>query len=125
PVNRRWMDPLIRGVMKKSRYISVRDAESAALLARIGVERDRIEVVPDPVMGLPLPAAATAASAGLASAEGAPVVGVSLRHWRKDGADLARAAEALAALARRRPVRLCFLPFHTPDDAEASRLVME
>jgi polysaccharide pyruvyl transferase CsaB len=125
PVNRRWMDPLIRGVMNKSRYISVRDAESAALLARIGVEPSRIEVVPDPVMGLPLPAGAAAASVGSSSADGSPVVGVSLRHWRKDGADLARAAEALAALARRRPVRLCFLPFHMPGDAETSRAVME
>lgn len=123
PVNRRWMDPLVRGVMNKSRYISVRDAESAALLARIGVKPGRVVVVPDPVMGLPLPAGA--AAAGAASAEGAPIVGVSLRRWRKDGADLARAAEALAALARRRPVRLCFLPFHMPGDAEASRAVME
>ncbi|WP_415841350.1 polysaccharide pyruvyl transferase family protein, partial [Paenibacillus alkaliterrae] len=62
PVNRRWMDPLIRGVMKRSAYVSVRDAESAALLARIGVPSDRIEVVPDPVMGLPLPAGAAAAA---------------------------------------------------------------
>jgi polysaccharide pyruvyl transferase WcaK-like protein len=48
-----------------------------------------------------------------------------LRHWRKDGADLDRAAAALAALAQRRAVRLRFLPFHTPSDAEASRAVME
>ncbi len=128
PVNRRWMDPLIRDVMNKSRYISVRDAESAALLARIGVKPGRVEVVPDPVMGLPLPngAASSSASPAPVSADGTPIVGVSLRHWRKDGADLARAAEALAALARRRPVRLCFLPFHTPGgDVDASRAVME
>ncbi|MFX3634457.1 MAG: polysaccharide pyruvyl transferase family protein, partial [Candidatus Pristimantibacillus sp.] len=41
------------------------------------------------------------------------------------GADLGRAADALAELASRRPVRLRFLPFHTPDDAETSKLVME
>ncbi|MFD1953926.1 polysaccharide pyruvyl transferase CsaB [Paenibacillus thailandensis] len=136
PVNRRWMDPLIAHVMKKSAYISVRDAESAALLARMGVPQDRIEVVPDPVMGLPLPADAAAASgaaagraeggaAGGNAGDGVPVVGVSLRRWRPDGADLDRAADALAALAASRPVRLRFLPFHTPDDAETSRDVMK
>ncbi|SDS97828.1 polysaccharide pyruvyl transferase CsaB [Paenibacillaceae bacterium GAS479] len=139
PVLNRRMDGLIRHVMMRSAYVSVRDAESAALLGRMGVPHDRIGVVPDPVMGLPLPpamlgatagasaAAPSAAGGGSAAAAGgaAPVVGVSLRRWRKDGADLARAAEALAELARRRPVRLRFLPFHTPADAEASREVME
>ncbi|SDX27839.1 polysaccharide pyruvyl transferase CsaB [Paenibacillus sp. CF384] len=136
PVNRRWMDRLIRGVMRRSAYVSVRDAESAALLGRMGVPRERIDVVPDPVMALPLPAAQLVAAgsggvgAGAAEAVAAggsplPVVGVSLRHWRKDGADLARAAAALGALARSRAVRLRFLPFHTPSDAEASRWVME
>ncbi|MCM3628087.1 polysaccharide pyruvyl transferase CsaB [Paenibacillus glycanilyticus] len=127
PVNRRWMDPLIRSSMRKSAYVSVRDAESAELLKRIGVPQGRIEVVPDPVMGLPLPAGAAAGRAQAAAEDSAavPVLGVSLRHWRKDGEDLGRAADALAELASRRPVRLRFLPFHTPDDAEASKLVME
>ncbi|WP_127533500.1 polysaccharide pyruvyl transferase CsaB [Paenibacillus kobensis] len=122
PVTRRWLFSPIRSVMKRSRYVSVRDDESSALLASIGVPRDRIEVVPDPVMGLPLPDKASAAAEG---EPGLPIVGVSLRHWRKDGADLTRAAAALAELAKRRAVRLRFLPFHTPDDAETSSIVME
>ncbi|WP_337103566.1 polysaccharide pyruvyl transferase CsaB [Paenibacillus sp. YIM B09110] len=123
PVNRRWMDPLIRHVMKRSKYVSVRDAESAALLGRIGVPAGRIEVVPDPVMGLPLPAAEAAAILG--ASETPPIIGVSLRRWRSDGADLSRAVEALVALSHRRPVRLRFLPFHTPSDLETSEQVME
>jgi polysaccharide pyruvyl transferase CsaB len=119
PVNRRWMDPLIRGVMRRSAYVSVRDAESADLLARIGVARERIEVVPDPVMGLPLPALPPANAWG--SDSGTPIVGVSLRSWREDGADLARAAEALIALSKRRSVTLRFLPFHTPSDVVTSQ----
>ncbi|OUS75171.1 polysaccharide pyruvyl transferase CsaB [Paenibacillus sp. MY03] len=172
PVNRRWMDPLIRGVMRRSAYVSVRDAESADLLARIGVARERIEVVPDPVMGLPLPEGAetsvdadalqapsgalAADLAGSATADNAsqlstgigqaalgeatlrgvkppvspdasvtPIVGVSLRSWRQDGADLARAAEALIALSKRRPVTLRFLPFHTPSDVVTSQEMIE
>ncbi|RAP73958.1 polysaccharide pyruvyl transferase CsaB [Paenibacillus montanisoli] len=124
PVNRRWMDRLIRGVMRRSAYVSVRDTESAALLGRIGVPRDRIDVVPDPVMALPLPAAQPPAG-GPGAGAALPLIGVSLRHWRKDGADLALFAAALGALNRSRAVRLRFLPFHTPSDAEASRWVME
>ncbi|MFD0590638.1 polysaccharide pyruvyl transferase CsaB [Paenibacillus sp. GCM10027627] len=123
PVNRRSMDPLIRSAMNGSKYVSVRDAESAALLGRIGVPLNRIEVVPDPVMGLPLPEGTSAAA--LRTAETPPIVGVSLRSWREDGADMARAAEALAALSKRRPVRLRFLPFHTPSDRVTSEAVME
>lgn len=130
PVRRAWLRPLVRAAMNASRIVTVRDEESAALLARIGVARGRIEVVPDPVMGL-APAEAEARAADMAGGPGgpgdgdAPVVGVSVRRWRTDGADLARVAEALAALARRRAVRLRFLPLHMPEDAEASRAVME
>ena len=128
PVRRAWLRPLVRAAMNASRVVTVRDGESAALLARFGVERGRIEVVPDPVMGLAVPPEADARAAEFAGGpDGAevPVVGVSVRRWRPDGADLERVAEALAALVRRRAVRLRFLPMHMPDDAEASRFVME
>ncbi|GKU76913.1 polysaccharide pyruvyl transferase CsaB [Paenibacillus sp. L3-i20] len=133
PVNRRFMDPLIRGVMRGSKYVSVRDAESAALLGRMGVDANRIDIVPDPVMGLPLPDEMAAnvrsgelgAAASVSAGHTPPIVGVSLRSWRADGADMARAAEALVALSKRRPVRLRFLPFHTPSDRVTSEAVME
>ncbi len=125
PVGKRAMYPLIRSAMKRSAYVSVRDAESAALLGRIGVPADRIEIVPDPVMGLPLPSGSAAAAPAALRAGEPPLLGISLRRWRGDGADLARAADALVALSKRMPVRLRFLPFHTPSDAETSGEVLE
>jgi len=127
PVRRAWLRPLVRAAMNASRVVTGRDEESAALLARFGVARGRIDVVPDPVMGLAPPSDAAERAAELPGGPGdadVPVVGVSVRRWRPDGADLARVAEALAALVRRRAVRLRFLPLHTPDDAEASRAVI-
>jgi polysaccharide pyruvyl transferase WcaK-like protein len=53
------------------------------------------------------------------------VVGVSVRFWRGDRADLVRVAAALEALAGRCAVRLRFLPFHRGADEDASRYVME
>ncbi|MDI4650283.1 polysaccharide pyruvyl transferase family protein [Cohnella sp. F6_2S_P_1] len=170
PVKRRMFGPFIARAMRKASYVSVRDAESAALLAGFGVPEDRVAVVPDPVMGLPLPsvgggaelrgaagaggaaAVAPRADAGAAGADGAadagagrregaaaageaeargggtdrpPLVGVSVRFWRGDRSDLDRIAAALAALARERPVRLRFLPFHEGADEDASRYVIE
>ncbi|WP_206109340.1 polysaccharide pyruvyl transferase family protein, partial [Paenibacillus sp. HB172176] len=80
--------------------------------------------------GAPAPAGGAdgAAGAGAASAragETPPILGVSLRRWRADGADTARAVEALLALTKRRAVRLRFLPFHTPDDEITSSGVLE
>lgn len=134
PVNRGLFKPFIAKAFKMAKYASVRDGESAALLHGYGVPATKVEVVPDPVMGLPpgIPGADEPADAvilaGAAEAEDTrPVVGVSVRFWRDDRADLDRAAAALEALAARAPggVRLRFLPFHRGGDEDASRYVME
>ncbi|MFC5403610.1 polysaccharide pyruvyl transferase family protein [Cohnella soli] len=183
PVHRAMFKPFIASAFRKAAYVSVRDEESASLLRGYGVDPAKVEVVPDPVMGLPLPgdvgeeladdsareeprdASATSASseeranmpandgvseeprdalATSASSEGQanvpaigsasegrkdalPTVGVSVRFWRVDRADMDRVADALEALARRRDggVRLRFLPFHRGEDEDASRYVME
>ncbi len=150
PVNRSLFKPFIARAFKKAKYVSVRDGESAALLQGYGVPAEKVEVVPDPVMGLPAGTAETdelssVSSGGLGDAhagtfaaaapgvaeDARPVVGVSVRFWRDDRADLDRAAAALEALAARAPggVRLRFLPFHRGSgkdaDVDASRYVME
>lgn len=136
PVNRGLFKPFIANAFKKAKYASVRDGESAALLHGYGVPAAKVEVVPDPVMGLPPgipgadePSDAQAfAGASAESEDTRPVVGVSVRFWRDDRADLDRAAAALEALAARAPggVRLRFLPFHHGSgDEDASRYVME
>ncbi|ANS76129.1 polysaccharide pyruvyl transferase [Paenibacillus yonginensis] len=156
PVNRKLFHRLIASVFKKCRYISVRDMESAELLHTMGVKQDRIEVVPDPVMGMRLPEeteeAASAGAAGAATGAGAgdadqpapapeatasaaqaqqsgeeaelPVIGISVRFWNKERAELTALADGLAQLARQRSVHLRFLPFHLPSDEEASRFCM-
>jgi polysaccharide pyruvyl transferase CsaB len=122
PVRRRLFYPLIRHVFQKAAYVSVRDPESAELLGEMGVDRARVEVVPDPVMGMPLPEAG--GGSGGDSAE-IPVVGVSVRFWKEDRSDLERLAESLRLLCRGRRLVLRFLPFHSPSDEEASRFVAE
>lgn len=120
PVNRRIFDPFIRNVFNKARYVSVRDDESAELLRRMKVNAP-VEVVPDPVMGLPLPAGGQADSAP----RECPVIGVSVRHWNKDRSELDALAQALYQAAATRQLAFRFLPFHLPSDKVASEYVME
>lgn len=136
PVNRRMFDGWIRSVFQRCRYISVRDTESADLLTRMRLPRERIEVVPDPVMGLPLRSASSAAAAAsplpgaaLAGADaGAPeqwrTVGVSVRFWNQDRSELEALSRSLGQLLAARKVRLRFLPFHLPSDEVASDYVI-
>lgn len=121
PVHRPIFHPFIRTIFNKCLYISVRDEESANLLARIGIRRDRVEVVPDPVMGLS-PIEGAGRHAGL---ESRPVVGVSVRFWKEDRAELDSLARSLIRISEERAVTIRFLPFHLPSDTEASRYIME
>lgn len=122
PVHSRAMFPFITSAMKKSRFISVRDEQSAQFLRDIGVVKQPVEVVPDPVMGMPLP---QNQSSWQVKEQDKPVIGVSVRFWRDDRRDLDAIAEALLALTAQRSVHIRFLPFHTPDDIEASRYVRD
>lgn len=144
PVNRGLFHPMIRSVLRKCEYLSVRDVQSAELLQAFGIDRSSIHVVPDPVMGLPLPEEAGGhsghvatkstgnltneapeAPADLKSEAGQtiPVIGISVRFWNSEKRELTAIAEALREIGSSRPVHLRFLPFHQPDDLEASRYI--
>ncbi|RTE02045.1 polysaccharide pyruvyl transferase CsaB [Paenibacillus whitsoniae] len=147
PVNRPMFFGWIRSVFKRCAVVTVRDQESADLLGRMRLPQERITVVPDPVMGLPLRADARGGEAGSpaggfadaaapasgadggAPAERAPVkrtVGVSVRFWNADRSELEALARSLALLLAARPeVRLRFLPFHLPSDEVASQFVID
>ncbi|MDM5281302.1 polysaccharide pyruvyl transferase CsaB [Paenibacillus silvae] len=172
PVNRKIFNPMIKSVFKSCTYVSVRDEQSADYLRRLGLKWNQIHVVPDPVMGLPLPEKASVQNSGenVASdtvdatdavdggnstvvahdASGVdvdanitleqqqvhpkasetkhvklPVIGVSVRFWEADRKELTAIAAGLKKLAARKAVHLRFMPFHLPDDVQASRFIME
>ncbi|SEL31324.1 polysaccharide pyruvyl transferase CsaB [Paenibacillus sp. cl141a] len=54
-----------------------------------------------------------------------PVIGISVRYWHPERKELKAVAEGLKALAEQRPVHLRFLPFHQPDDLEASQFIAD
>ncbi|WFA84683.1 polysaccharide pyruvyl transferase CsaB [Paenibacillus amylolyticus] len=141
PVNRKIFNPMIKSVFKACTYVSVRDEQSADYLRGLGLQWNQIHVVPDPVMGLPLPETKVESGAGAVSADAAtqanrvepltgghtklPVIGVSVRFWESDRKELTAIAAGLKKLCSKRAVHLRFLPFHLPVDEQASRFLME
>lgn len=122
PIRRWWLRKLVKTVFHRCQYISLRDQQSSLLLQAIGIAPERIAVVPDPVMGLEHDKTIESQPQ---NNDDLPVIGVSLRFWREDRADLERIAHALSRLVRHRPVQLKFIPFHPPADVEASRWVIK
>lgn len=144
PVNRKIFNPMIRSVFKACKYVSVRDEQSAELLRQLGFQWNQIHVVPDPVMGLPLPENAAIGKPVVTGSgekpsvnEGSPgrntssentklpVIGISVRFWESDRKELTAIAAGLKKLCVHKAVHLRFMPFHLPKDEEASRFVME
>ncbi|WFR64258.1 polysaccharide pyruvyl transferase CsaB [Paenibacillus amylolyticus] len=141
PVNRKFFNPMIKSVFKGCTYVSVRDEQSADYLRGLGLQWNQIHVVPDPVMGLPLPEAKVESGAVAVSADAVtqanrvettsgahtklPVIGISVRFWESDRKELTAIAAGLKKLCSKRAVHLRFLPFHLPVDEQASRFLME
>ncbi|MCD1260865.1 polysaccharide pyruvyl transferase family protein [Paenibacillus athensensis] len=94
PVNRRFFDGWIRAVFRRCRYLSVRDTESADLLASMRLPRERIDVVPDPVMGLPLRAADSGGVGPAAGASASASGAANAAHGGRGGASDGDAASA-------------------------------
>lgn len=128
PVHRRKFYPLIRSVLRKVRYLSVRDEQSAELLVKMGIEREVIDVVPDPVMGLgaeqPDNLAQHRQQMMDSMAPMKPTIGVAVRYWETDRSDLRFIAETLRLVVDKRDAKLLFLPFHEPEDEQASHEVI-
>lgn len=128
PLRRPMSRSLVRMVANRADYITVRDPQSARLLATLGVTRPTIEVTADPAFAL-APAAPDIVDA-LIRQEGlptdAPLLGVALRPWGS-ATDAEAAIEAharlLAELRRQCGLPLVLLPMHHPDDAELAALV--
>lgn len=128
PVQRKLFHPLVASVFRRCNYVSVRDTESAELLRSMGLQGMEMNVVPDPVMGMVLSEKVRVGHDDhdvMDGQEQLPLVGVSVRFWNNDRSELAKIAEGLTALCKRRNVHIRFLPFHFPGDDEASRYCME
>ena len=124
PVNRKLFHPFIKSVFNQCEYISVRDQESARLLERMGLGWNRVQVVPDPVMGLTT-GGKKPESLQQDAERPLPVIGISVRYWDTERRELQAMADGLSKLCQEQAVHLRFLPFHLPDDVKASQEIID
>ncbi|MNI44687.1 Polysaccharide pyruvyl transferase [compost metagenome] len=107
----------------------MRDEQSRQLLETMGLNKNAIEVVPDPVMGLELPAVPGTSSLPTEQPAGSAAVlktvGISVRYWEESRRELDALAEGLRKACAKTPLHLRFLPFHHPVDNEASRYMLQ
>ncbi|HJV44417.1 MAG TPA: polysaccharide pyruvyl transferase CsaB [Bacillota bacterium] len=121
PVDRPFFKRWIGRLFKKLDYVSVRDQDSKQLLINWNVPPGKIDEVVDPVFLLP--SEGKQKGLELLAAEGItvgkPPILFSVRRWKEGTGDFQILAE-LGDWLIEQGEEVLFLPFHYPDDLEAS-----
>ncbi|ABO51610.1 polysaccharide pyruvyl transferase [Desulforamulus reducens MI-1] len=128
PVNTPLGRLLMRWIVNKVNYITVRDESSRQDLAEMKISRPPVEVTADPVLGLEEKyvdkkiGQAILQEVGLDLSIERKMVGISVREWQGLGEYKEVVAELCDKLCRV-GYQVVFLPMHSPDDLETSREV--
>jgi len=122
PLTRRSTRLLARVLLNRAKLITVRDAESAALLKLLGVTRPPIELTADPSFALDAidDDEATRALAEAGMEPGRPLLGVSLRRWKVAPGWSEAVAEGIARAAADAGAVPVFLPMQQAGDVGLS-----
>jgi len=127
PVNTALGRVLMKNVVNRVDFITVRDEDSREELRRLGITRPPVRVTADPALGLDVTAADAGRGRQLLAAAGVvpglPVAGISVRSWRGSPAYLdviARVADDLA----HEGWQTVLVPMHYPADLAPSREVL-
>lgn len=115
PIHRSYNRFIVKHILSKACFISVRDEASRSYLERIGIQRN-IELVPDPVIGLrkDQPIAHTPSQTIL----------VAVRSWPSRENYRRKIARALDRCVKE-GFKVVFLPMHGKDDQLASESVKQ
>jgi len=126
PINTAMGKTLVRLVVNRVNAVTVRDADSKEELVNLGVTRPRLEVTADPVLGLEPSLIKRGTGRDILDSLGIdnqPLAGISVRHWKGDGAYkkvIARAVDGLVADGW----QALLVPMHCPGDLAACREVI-
>jgi len=127
PLRRRASRYLSRLVLNQVHLITVRDTQSAELLAELGIRKPPIHVTADPAFTLTAcqshEAAAILSKLGLMRDEA--LIGVSLRRWA-DVPDIEHiAARALQIIGDRLQAKILMITMHTPNDLDLAKRIQQ
>lgn len=125
PIRSGFMRYLTCKVCSRADLITVRDADSAEELVRIGIDRDKVQLTADSV--LTLASSDRVPGLTLLEREGfdvkKPVIAVSVRRWADDIETLMELGKSLGALRDRFDAQIVILPLQYPADVEVSKML--
>lgn len=113
PVQNKLFRFLIKKVLNKVDYLSVRDDNSKTFLENIGIKTNKINIVDDPVYGLKKFTSDFKEENGKNGE--VKKIGVSVRDWQ-DNSYLKSLAEFLNRLGKNNKISITIIPFHQGKD---------
>jgi len=113
PVNNSFYRFLIKKVLSRVDFLSVRDLNSKLFLEEIGIERNKIKLIDDPVYGLNI------CKGSDSEVSNTKKIGVSVRSWQ-DNSYLQKVAEFLNYLIKKEEYTVTIFPFHEGEDERVS-----
>jgi len=123
PVKRKFFYSLISHTFRKTKYISVRDRESALLLNSMGVPINTIDIVADPVLNL-VPAKKERVEEIMQKENIIqPPILISVRFWKNNKEYLETIAKVADQLIKQGE-QIVLIPMHEPNDRHASEYVI-
>jgi len=118
PVKNGFYRFLIKLVLNRVDYLSVRDLKSELFLEEIGINRNKVELIDDPVYGYNI------CEEPVQKTDRIKRIGVSVRNWQ-DNSYLEVLADFLNYLIKKEEFAITIVPFHEGEDVRISKKLKE
>ncbi|MDY0236065.1 MAG: polysaccharide pyruvyl transferase CsaB [Gudongella sp.] len=127
PVNKSFNRRLVKRVLNRVDFITLRDEDSRKCLEDMGVKNRNIQVTADPVFTLQ---AAPAERVNIIfQDEGIdkdkPLVGISVRHWKNDELLVRELSKVIKYILENKDISVVLIPMHYPEDLKISQSILD
>lgn len=127
PVNKAFNRRLVKRVLNRVDFITLRDEDSRKCLEEMGVNNVNIRVTADPVFTL------EAASKDRVEIifeneeipKDKPLVGISVRHWKNDELLINEISKSIISILNNKEISVVLIPMHYPEDLKISQLILD
>lgn len=122
PVRNKFFRFLIEKVLNRVDFLSVRDKNSKTFLENIGIKKNKINIIDDPVFGLNT--FNSDLKKNKEKNDELQNIGVSVRNWHNNGY-LDPLADFLNKIGEKNEISITIIPFHQGKDIETSKKLQD
>lgn len=127
PVNKPFNRRLVKWILNRVDFITLRDEDSRICLEEMGVNNKNIKVAADPVFTLEA-APKHRVNIIFENEEidnDRPLIGISVRHWKNDELLVDELSKAINSIIYKKNVDVVLIPMHYPEDLKISQSILE